>query len=187
MQSCMSSQAILSDSEEISALVINSDSDSDFIIEGSTSDVVVSESFDDKISEISSSHIKTEDSVYLDYQVKKSETLMLIAFNIYGDYRLWRVLYSLNKNVIGDNFDLSHLPIIRYKRPVRAYTPPQGNPYLIKSGDSLSLISKKVYGNWREWPELHKNNLDQIRDPNLIFAGFTIFYRPLSKLALDLH
>jgi len=62
-----------------------------------------------------------------------------------------------------------------------------GNPYLIKSGDSLSLISKKVYGDWREWPAIHKNNPKQIRDPNLIFAGFTLYYLPLNKIALQLY
>ncbi|PIP94727.1 MAG: hypothetical protein COW78_09545 [Bdellovibrio sp. CG22_combo_CG10-13_8_21_14_all_39_27] len=62
-----------------------------------------------------------------------------------------------------------------------------GNPYLIKSGDSLSLISKKVYGDWREWPAIHKNNPQQIRDPNLIFAGFTLYYLPLNKIALQLY
>ena len=123
----------------------------------------------------------------LEYQTKKNETLMLVAFSIYGDYRKWRELYSLNKDVLGDSYDLSHRPILKYKKPLRPYTPPMGNPYLIKSGDSLSLISKKVYGDWREWPAIHKNNPKQIRDPNLIFAGFTLYYLPLNKIALQLY
>ena len=123
----------------------------------------------------------------LEYQTKKNETLMLVAFSIYGDYRKWRELYSLNKDVLGDSYDLSHRPILKYKKPLRPYTPPMGNPYLIKSGDSLSLISKKVYGDWREWPAIHKNNPQQIRDPNLIFAGFTLYYLPLNKIALQLY
>ena len=104
---------------------------------------------------------------------------MLIAFNIYGDYRKWRELHALNKDVLGDSYDLSHRPVLKYRKPLKSYTPPIGNPYLIKSGDSLSLISKKVYGNWREWPVIYKNNPEQIRDPNLIFAGFTLYYPSL--------
>lgn len=123
----------------------------------------------------------------LEYKTKKNETLMLIAFKIYGDYRMWRELASLNKDVLGGNYDLSQRPILKYQKPLKPYAPPMGNPYLIKSGDSLSLISKKVYGDWREWPTIHKNNPQQIRDPNLIFAGFTLYYPSRDKLALQLY
>lgn len=42
-------------------------------------------------------------------------------------------------------------------------------PYTVKSGDSLSAISKLFYGNPNKYPEIAKAN--SISDPNLIRAG----------------
>jgi LysM repeat protein len=55
---------------------------------------------------------------------------------------------------------------------------PAGNPYLIKRGDSLSLISKDVYGTLFKWRKIWDNNKPLIKDPNKIFVGFTIYYLP---------
>lgn len=115
------------------------------------------------------------------YQTQKNDTLMLIAFNIYGDYRKWRELQTLNSHVLNGGVDLSHYPVLKYKKPSQVFELPNENPYLIKKGDSLSLISKKVYGDWRDWPIIHQNNLEQIPSPDLIFAGFTLFYPSLSR------
>ena len=39
------------------------------------------------------------------YKVRdKHETLMLIAYKIYGDYSLWRVLADLNQDVLEEVF-----------------------------------------------------------------------------------
>jgi len=47
----------------------------------------------------------------------------------------------------------------------------------------LGVISTKVYdGEKKYWKKLWENNKPMIRDPNLIFAGFTIFYQPLEQL-----
>ncbi|PIP94058.1 MAG: hypothetical protein COW00_03935 [Bdellovibrio sp. CG12_big_fil_rev_8_21_14_0_65_39_13] len=176
--------------------------DSDFIIEDKIGialafndrqkfeDTALMETLEDHVTEELSASQRDQvgdSNEILEYQSKKNETLMLIAFNIYGDYRKWRELHALNKEVLGDSYDLSHRPVLKYRKPLKSYTLPIGNPYLIKSGDSLSLISKKVYGNWREWPIIYKNNPQQIRDPNLIFAGFTLYYPSLDKMALQLY
>ena len=123
----------------------------------------------------------------LEYLPKKGQTLMWIAFEIYGDYRMWKDLYELNKDVLNENKDISHRPLLKYRRPASAYTQPQGSPYLVKGGDSLSKISKKVYGNWRKWPNIYENNKKQIRFPNLIFAGFTLYYRPDPDMSNELY
>ena len=113
------------------------------------------------------------------YTVKQNDTLMLIAFQIYGDYLKWRELYALNEDILRGNHDLPVGLVLKFKSPENPYHPPEGNPYLIKRGDSLSLISQKVYGNWEEWPQIYKNNPRQIKDPNLIFTGLTLFYPDL--------
>ncbi|POB14829.1 hypothetical protein C0Z22_00210 [Halobacteriovorax sp. DA5] len=172
---------------------------SDFIVDDDSEILTVSDrqkiedaelmnALEDRVTEEQSATQKiVEPNELLEYQTKKNETLMLIAFNIYGDYRKWREIASLNEDILGGSYDLSHRPILRYRKPLKPYTPPIGNPYLIKSGDSLSRISKKVYGNWREWPVIYKNNPQQIRDPDLIFAGFTLYYPSLNKMALQLY
>ena len=53
-----------------------------------------------------------------------------------------------------------------------------GNPYLIKSGDTLGKISNTTYGTIKYWKNIWNNNKPLIKDPNKIFAGFTI-YTPL--------
>ena len=79
------------------------------------------------------------------------------------------------------------MPILKYKKPLHPYRPPLGDPYLIKTGDSLSLISRKVYGDYKKWDHIYRNNPRQIRDPNLIFAGFTLYYPSLNNIALNLY
>jgi len=43
--------------------------------------------------------------------------------------------------------------------------------YIIKSGDSLSKIAKKYYGNAMEYPRLFEENREVIEDPDLIYPG----------------
>ena len=43
--------------------------------------------------------------------------------------------------------------------------------YIIQSGDSLSKIAKKYYGNAMEYPRLFEANREVIEDPDLIYPG----------------
>ncbi len=43
--------------------------------------------------------------------------------------------------------------------------------YIIQSGDSLSKIAKKYYGNAMEYPRLFEENREVIEDPDLIYPG----------------
>jgi len=48
--------------------------------------------------------------------------------------------------------------------------------YTVKSGDSLSKIAKKLYGDAGEWHRIYEANRDKINDPDMIHPGqeFTI-------------
>ena len=116
-----------------------------------------------------------------EYRVSKGDTLMWIAFKLYGDYSLWRKIYNLNQEKVGENYDLTAGTLLKYHIADKEFYPPMGSPYFIKRGDSLSRISQKVYGEYRKWPMIFKNNSRQIKDPNLIFAGFTLYYLPLDR------
>jgi LysM repeat protein len=43
--------------------------------------------------------------------------------------------------------------------------------YIVKDGDTLTGISKILYGDSLKWERIYKNNSDIIKDPSLIYAG----------------
>jgi nucleoid-associated protein YgaU len=43
--------------------------------------------------------------------------------------------------------------------------------YEVKSGDSLSKIAKRVYGDASDWKRIFEANRDTIKDPDKIFPG----------------
>ena len=52
------------------------------------------------------------------YTVKRGETLMMIAFNVYGDYSKWRLLSDLN-GLRGHQ--VREGAVIRYRKPVEEF------------------------------------------------------------------
>ena len=117
------------------------------------------------------------------YTVEKNDTLMWIAFKVYGDYRMWKKIVMANPGLSAST--LKSGMTIKYNTPSKKFNwQPSGNPYLILSGDTLGLISNKVYGTQKRWKSIWDNNRPMIRNPNLIFAGFTLYYVP-EKVALN--
>lgn len=55
--------------------------------------------------------------------------------------------------------------------PPRAEPEPEFTFYTIVSGDSLSRIAKKFYGNANLWPTLFEANREVIKNPDLIYPG----------------
>ncbi|MFT6632602.1 MAG: nucleoid-associated protein YgaU [Bacteriovoracaceae bacterium] len=113
------------------------------------------------------------------HTVSRSETLMIIAFKIYGDYDRWRDLARWNAGKLGTNHSLSVGMKLKFEAPAQKFVwSPDGNPYLIKVGDTLGTISNDTYGTNAYWKNIWQNNKPLIKNPNRIFAGFTI-YTPL--------
>jgi nucleoid-associated protein YgaU len=111
------------------------------------------------------------------YTVSKNETLMMIAFNIYGDYSRWKEIANLNSGLLKGGSKLSAGMILSFVPPKEKFVlNPQGNPYLIKTGDTLGTISKDVYSTPSKWKLIWENNRPLIKNPNKIYAGFTIYY-----------
>ena len=48
---------------------------------------------------------------------------------------------------------------------------PEADFYEVKSGDSLSKIAKKYYGNAMKYPVIFEANKPMLKDPNLIYPG----------------
>jgi nucleoid-associated protein YgaU len=111
------------------------------------------------------------------YTVQKNETLMLIAFKLYGDYDKWKELATDNRESLKGNTALREGMQLTYNAPAEEFVwNPQGLPYLIRTGDTLGGISGNVYGTRQKWKMIWDNNRPLIKDPNRIFAGFTIYY-----------
>lgn len=55
--------------------------------------------------------------------------------------------------------------------PTKAQPEQAGSTYTVKSGDSLSAIAKREYGDAGEWRRIFEANRDQIKDPDLIHPG----------------
>ncbi len=47
----------------------------------------------------------------------------------------------------------------------------QDDTYVVVSGDSLSKIAKRQYGDMNQWRRIYEANQDQIKDPDLIHPG----------------
>ena len=122
--------------------------------------------------ELSSEPIIEEQSKMESYRVQKNETLMIIAFKLYGDYSMWKKISSVNDGLTSVTEGMN----INYEKPVEMFVwAPEGNKYLIKSGDTLGKISDESYGTAKHWKDIWNNNKPLIKDPNKIYAGFTIF------------
>jgi nucleoid-associated protein YgaU len=117
------------------------------------------------------------------YTVEKNETLMWIAFKIYGDYSKWKDIRAMNTDKIRGQTVIAGTQI-NYTVPDQEFKyNPKGNPYLIKQEDTLGTISTDVYGTGKHWKYIWDNNKVMIKNPNLIFAGFTLYYVPLRDVA----
>jgi LysM repeat protein len=187
--SCSSSKKENADDagEEVTDVL---DGDSDFIVDGDEeelivedSDMVLAEDSNQPIEEIeevadSLEPVSTTATPMIaeegNYTVKNGDTLMMISFNVYGDYRRWREIARYNNLSGGAPAAGSQ---IRFQRAGSEFSwNPQGLPYLIKRGDTLATISDDKYGTTKKWRAIYNNNKPLIRDPNLIFAGFTLYY-----------
>ena len=119
------------------------------------------------------------------YTVEKGDTLMLISFKLYGDYSKWKTIQNLNPTI--ESYDRlqtgTQLTIVK---PSEAFSwQPSGNPYLIRRNDTLRKISTNLYETPRNWKHLYEHNKPLIKDPNIIFAGFTIYYLSAQELNRD--
>jgi nucleoid-associated protein YgaU len=111
------------------------------------------------------------------YTVKAGDTLMKIAFNLYGDVNRWKDLNELNQEALKGNTGLRKGMKLRYDAPVESFSPEQlAHSYEIKKGDTLAGIADDVYGKKMKYKKLQAYNKHLIKNPNRIFAGFTIYY-----------
>lgn len=113
------------------------------------------------------------------YTVQKGDTLMKIAFETYGDISKWREIYDANRDKIQDPNQISKGMTLSISKPGMPISiAGNGERYLIKQGDTLGTISNAVYGTQSRWKEIWENNKQLIQNPNVIYAGFYLYYVP---------
>lgn len=112
----------------------------------------------------------------MNYEVQKGETLMQIAFKIYGDISKWKDLKQMNGASVSKNSALRAHMKLKYKAPSKEFVwNPEGTPHMIKSGETLGTISNSVYQTPKKWKSIWENNKPLIKNPNVIYAGFTLY------------
>lgn len=118
------------------------------------------------------------------YKLAKNETLMMAAFRIYGDYMKWKDLKTWNQAEIKKGLHAGMS--LKYFTPEKKFVwEPSGLPYLVKTKDTLGTISMDKYKTPKKWKNIYENNRPLIRNPNVIFAGFTIYYLPDRGIASE--
>ncbi|EPZ50440.1 LysM domain protein [Bacteriovorax sp. BAL6_X] len=182
--------AVAEQAEEISI------DDSDFVVDANEDldqleESSVMASSDESVAVLGSESVSPTDEILLEesvalekdvvvtasdyYEVQKGETLMWIAFKLYGDYRKWRDIQAMNQEALADGLQAGDK--IKYQSGQYNWNP-VGLPHLIRRGETLGVISQDKYGTPAKWRSIWDNNRDMIKDPNLIFAGFTLYYVP---------
>lgn len=110
------------------------------------------------------------------YVVKSGDTLMKIAFSLYGDLNRWRDLRKWNAATVGNGNNLNAGTSLQYRDEGGFVRPQLDYSYLIRKGDTLGGIAKDLYGQVLKYRKLQRFNPRLIRDPNRIYAGFTLYY-----------
>ena len=122
------------------------------------------------------SHFKVGPKHRIHYVVKQGDTLMKIAYYVFGDLNRWKEIYELNREKVLNPNVLVRGTVFEIDVYNEKMVKKQGNPYLIQRGDTLSKISNWVYGTMARWKSLWKQNAELIHDPNRIYAGFHLYY-----------
>ena len=123
------------------------------------------------------------------YIVKRGDTLGDIAQNIYGDKSKWRDLASwsgfANPHLIFPG-DVVYYQYTQESASFAANYEAQQRmeEVVVQTGDSLSKIAARVYGNPMAWVVLWRHN-GHVADPDVIQVGMQIHYPVVSFLVAD--
>ena len=113
----------------------------------------------------------------LAYRIRRGDSLMKISFETLGDVRRWREILRDNKNQVPALASLKAGTVLSINCTDYVVVKRNGKSYLIKRRDTLIRIAKHLYGTPLKWRKIWENNRQLIHDPNLIYAGFHLYYK----------
>ncbi len=131
---------------------------------------------DDFAEENAPDSVAVSEGEMANYRVRHGDTLMKIAFSLYGDLTKWRDLRTWNADTVGDGNNISPGMLLKYVYQGNFVRQQLDYSYLIRRGDTLGGIAKQLYGEVMKYKTLQRYNPRLIRDPNRIYAGFTLYY-----------
>lgn len=117
------------------------------------------------------------------YIIQRGDTLSKISMRIYGTFSRWNELAQVN-NI--SNPDLIYAgDVVYYDGSQATETFSQvGEPtseVVVSGGDTLSSISKRIYGTPNNWKYLA--NVNKITNPNRIAVGTRLVYESMASIA----
>jgi nucleoid-associated protein YgaU len=115
----------------------------------------------------------------LAYVVEAGDTLGKIATKIYGDQKRWRDIANLS-NMSNPNHiypgDVVYYTLEESSRNfASAYESIKRAKEIVREGDTLAAISKRVYGTSKAWRHIWRQN-DNIDNPDELTAGMSVYY-----------
>ncbi len=120
------------------------------------------------------------------YIVQKGDTLSKIAKKVFSDQERWRelaeasALKNPNRIFPGD--------VIYYQLDkttvafARTYEKMERKETTVEEGETLSDVSRRIYGDQMEWKLLWRHN-DRIMDPNKLEVGSVVYYVKFNTMA----
>ena len=113
------------------------------------------------------------------YVVEAGDTLGKIAGKIYGDQKRWRDIANLsgmeNPNHIYPGDIVYYSLDDASKNFATAYESVKRAKEVVREGDTLAAISKRVYGTSKAWRHIWRQN-DNIDNPDILTAGMAVYY-----------
>lgn len=122
----------------------------------------------------------TNQGVLMPYYVQDGDNLIKIAKKIYGDRKFWKKISEINKLI--DPHKIYAGDVIYYeaneqsKLFAQTYESAPKAKIIVKKGDTLTIISKVIYGKTKDWRVLWKEN-PHILNPDRIKEGVEIYFR----------
>ena len=114
------------------------------------------------------------------YYVLKGDNLWKISKKIYGKGSQWSKLAEMNKLKTPELIyagDFIHYELLESsKNFADTYENTTKSKVLVKKGDTLSSISKQIFGNAANWRVLWKEN-PQIKNPDKLGIGKFIYFK----------
>lgn len=111
------------------------------------------------------------------YTVEPNDSLSKIAEKIYGDIESWPILAKAN-NIANPNIihvgTVLEIPSLQMAEEMKMQM--SQTSYEVNSGDTLFIISEKMYGSGYKWKTIAQaNNVGHLPNGNpLIFSGSTL-------------